>query len=454
MGSGSGSLRRRLLWAAAAWIALALALAAWALTALFRLHVEDELASRMRGHLDELTAAVARQPNGAWALAREPGEPAFRQPFSGFYWTVETPSSTLRSRSLWDHEPALPTGEAPRIETDGPRGEPLVWWTRAVQPPGAERALRVAVGADVSRIDAMTHAFARAIAASLAVLGAMLLGAVALQVHLGLAPLARLGEALNALRAGREQRVPGRWPSEVQPLVTDLNALLDANAAILERARTQTGNLAHALKTPLAVVGNAVAALPDEPAAVVREQAERMRRQVELHLVRARAAAVEHARGAGTPVVAALDDVLRSLRRLHADRGIDFAVHARAAPVFRGEVQDLQEMLGNLLDNAGKWARTRVEVSLDQQAGRIALAIDDDGPGIPAVERERVLLRGERLDEQPAGAGLGLAIVDDLARMHGGALALTDGPLGGLRATLDLPAHLSSSPTSPPPLKE
>ena len=436
----AGSLRRRLLWAAAAWIALALALAAWALTLLFRAHVEDELASRMRGHLDELTAAVTRPPGGAWALAREPGDPAFRQPFSGFYWIVETPGAPLRSRSLWDHALALPASGAARLETAGPRGEPLVWWARTVQPPGAEAPLRVAVGADVSRLDALTRSFARALAASLAVLGAVLMAAAALQVRLGLAPLARLGEALGALRADRSQRVPGRWPAEVQPLVADLNAVLDANAAILERARTQSGNLAHALKTPLAVIGNAAAALPPAEAALIGEQAERMRRTVELHLVRARAAAIAHTRGPGTPLRAALDAVLRSLARLHADKGLAFEVRGETTAPFRGELQDLQEMLGNLLDNAAQWARRRVEVTLAEQGDRLLVTIDDDGPGIPAAERARVLQRGERLDEQPAGAGLGLAIVDDLARLYGGRLALADSPLGGLRAALELPA--------------
>jgi signal transduction histidine kinase len=234
--------------------------------------------------------------------------------------------------------------------------------------------------------------------------------------------------------------VQGRWPAEVQPLVTDLNAVLDANAAILERARTQTGNLAHALKTPLAVIGNAAAALPPAEAALIAEQAERMRRQVELHLVRARAAAIAHTRGPGTPLRAALDAVLRSLARLHADKGLAFEVRGETTAPFRGELQDLQEMLGNLLDNAAQWARGRVDVTLAERGGHLLLTIDDDGPGIPAAERARVLQRGERLDEQPAGAGLGLAIAGDLARLYGGSLALDDSPQGGLRAVLELPA--------------
>lgn len=439
-----GSLRRRLMWAAAAWIAAALALAAWALALLFRAHVEDELASRMRGHLDELTAAVARQPGGSWTLAREPGEPAFRQPFSGFYWIVETPGGPLRSRSLWDHALELQPSNAVRLETPGPRGEPLVWWTRTVQPPGADAPLRVAVGADVSRIEAMTRSFARALSASLAVLGVVLLAAVALQVRLGLAPLVRLGTALGALRSGRTSRVPGSWPAEVQPLVGDLNALLDANAEILERARTQTGNLAHALKTPLAVVGNVATTLSPVEGRLISEQVERMRRQVELHLVRARAAAIAHTRGPGVPLRAALDAVLRSLRRLYADKGLVFEVRDAGDAAFRGELQDLQEMLGNLLDNAAQWALDRVEITLEERNGRLHVQIDDNGPGIPAVDRERVLQRGQRLDEQPVGAGLGLAIVADLARMYAGDLTLTESPLGGLRAVLELPATPSS----------
>jgi signal transduction histidine kinase len=156
--------------------------------------------------------------------------------------------------------------------------------------------------------------------------------------------------------------------------------------------------------------------------------------------VRARAAAIAHTRGPGTPLRAALDAVLRSLARLHADKGLAFEVRGETTAPFRGELQDLQEMLGNLLDNAAQWARRRVEVTLAEQGDRLLVTIDDDGPGIPAAERERVLQRGERLDEQPAGAGLGLAIVDDLARLYGGRLALADSPLGGLRAALELPA--------------
>ncbi|MBA3599350.1 MAG: HAMP domain-containing histidine kinase, partial [Methylibium sp.] len=264
----AGSLQRRLLLAALAWIAAALAAAAFVLGGLFREHVEAELAARMQGHLEELIAALMRGEDGAVSLDRELSEPLFRQPYGGFYWIVQQGDTVLlRSRSLWDHTLALPASAAPttgvqRIEAEGPRDQPLVLWSRSVQLPGDSAALRVAAGADVSNLDAMTGSFARTLGVSLAVVAAALMAAAVLQVRLGLAPLGRLREALLALRAGRATRVEGRFPNEVQPLIDDLHGLLDENTAIVERARTQTGNLAHALKTPLAVITNASAQLP------------------------------------------------------------------------------------------------------------------------------------------------------------------------------------------------
>ncbi len=244
------------------------------------------------------------------------------------------------------------------------------------------------------------------------------------------------------VRDGSQYRLEGSFPSEVQPLVEEFNTVLTENAAVVERARTQAGNLAHALKTPLSVIANAANAAnggAGELAQLVSAQVEVARKQVDYHLSRSRVAASVRLPGARTPVGPVLDGLVRVMRRIHADRDLELViVPVRQAIDFRGEEQDLQEMLGNLLDNACKWARQRVEVSCAIDDGRVRIVIDDDGSGIAGEARERVLSRGERADEQVPGSGLGLAIVDDLAQLYDGRVELADSPLGGLRAMLVL----------------
>lgn len=463
--AAAGSLRWRLLAAAAAWIAIALLLAGLWLASIFRTHVEQELAARVQPTLDQLVAALVVAPDGRLSLAREPADPQFRQPGSGLYWLIEPmrdgradagPSAVpgvvpLRSRSLWDDDLSLvgqPPGRPGRIETyelDGPRGQPLLAWARSVEIPGLATPLRVMVAADVSRQRQMRRSFGMTLAASLAALGAVLMVAVLLQVRSGLQPLRELQQALQALRAGRSPRVEGRFPVEVQPLVDEVNGLVAQNAAIVEQARTQTGNLAHALKTPLAVLGNLAPDLSAAAQAQWREQAERMREQIDRHLARSRAAALAQRRGPGTPVAAPLDDLRRALLRLHAARDIAIELEADPAARFRGDPADLQEMVGNLLDNAVHWARSRVSLRAHEDAGVLRIDVDDDGPGIAPADRAAVLERGRRLDERTPGSGLGLAIVDELARAHGGSIELDEAPspLGGLRASLRLPAGMA-----------
>lgn len=451
MSATTGSLQRRLLLAAALWIACALATAAVVQTLLFRRHVEAELAERMQAHLQELAAALQAQPGGALGLRRPLTEPGFQQPLGGLYWLVRRDDEPLLvSRSLWDHSLSLPAPSAAdgvqRLQAEGPRGQSLVLWARQVTLAGDPAPLQVLVGADASRLEALTRAYARTLAGSLAIVALTLLAAAALQVRLGLAPLRRLHGALLALRAGQSARLIGVYPRELQPLVDDLHALLDENAAIVERLRTQTGNLAHALKTPLAVITNAAERLPGADGALVREQVLRMAAQVELQLVRARAAAHASRKGPGCAARPVAQSLQRALQRLHGGRGIVLALKSDGDPRFAGDARDLQDMLGNLLDNGMQWAHTRVELRLDEVGGRLAVQVHDDGPGIAPAERARVLERGERLDEALPGSGLGLTIVDELARLYGGRLTLdASASLGGLAARLELPAPTSAA---------
>jgi signal transduction histidine kinase len=269
--------------------------------------------------------------------------------------------------------------------------------------------------------------------------GAMLAGFSI--VRAGLKPLIDLRSRLGDVQSGNARRVEGRYPAEVQPVVTDLNALLAHQEEAVSRAIAKAGDLAHGLKTPLAVLANeadrAAAAGQPELAAAMTEQVERMRRQIEYHLAHARAAASGAAAGARASVADSAAGLARTLLRLHTDRGLAIDVSVPADHAVRCQREDLDEMLGNLLDNACKWAKTRVTIGSGEEG---AILVEDDGPGLVASMREAVLQRGVRADQAAPGSGFGLAIVRDLAELYGGTIALDASPLGGLRATLRLPA--------------
>jgi signal transduction histidine kinase len=263
------------------------------------------------------------------------------------------------------------------------------------------------------------------------------------QLRRSLSPFDRLRARLSAVRAGSERQVDGDYPTEVLPLINDLNALLEQREQAVKRALAQTGDLAHGLKTPLAVLAqeaeHAAAAQQPELAATISQQVERMRRQIEYHLVHARAAVSGADRTARCSIEASAHALCRTLQRLHAERRLTIEVITPAGHATRGRREELDEMLGNLLDNACKWAKSHVRIESIERATEVEILVDDDGPGLPASLRELVLTRGVRADEAAPGSGLGLAIVSELAELHGGSIALGESPLGGLRARLRLP---------------
>jgi signal transduction histidine kinase len=278
----------------------------------------------------------------------------------------------------------------------------------------------------------------------LTVVALILIAAGLNQLRRGLLPLKQMRTRLMAVREGREPRVGGDYPAEVQPLIDDLNSLLDDRDARIARAVARAGDLAHGLKTPLAVLaqeaGRADAAGHHELASEISQQIGRMRRQIDYHLSQARVVASGRVAGIRTPVAASADGLVRTLQRLHADRGL--SIHADIAPdhVVQAAREDLDEMLGNLIDNACKWAKTRIAITSSVSGTRVAITVDDDGAGLNPSMREAVLQRGVRADEAAPGSGLGLAIVRDLAGLYGGSIRLDGSPLGGLRARLELPA--------------
>ncbi len=447
-----GSLRFRLLLGTLFWIAASLVVAAWGLGNLFRQHVESQFHAQLKTHLDQLTAQLALDDAGRPTLATSLSDPRFNRPLGGLYWQIDRLAGTgapaapavMRSRSLWDQVLRVPadtpaTGDVHQHRIVGPDGAMLGMVERSVTI-NAQR-LRLIVGADENLMREPVTRFNEELWLALGLLGLGLALAALVQVFVGLAPLRTLRDALGRVRSGATQRLEGDFPAEIMPLVEEFNTVLAQNADVVERARTQAGNLAHALKTPLSVLANAAAGKDDALAQLVTTQIEGARRQVDYHLTRAQAAAAARLPGVRTALGPVVDGLVRTMRRLHAERNLDLRVRPIPASLaFRGEEQDLQEMLGNLLDNACKWAASRVEIDAGLEQDRLVIRVDDDGKGIAAAQRQATLRRGVRADEQVPGSGLGLAIVDDLARMYGGAIVLADSPLGGLQAILTLPA--------------
>ncbi|MCB8745647.1 sensor histidine kinase [Rhodoferax sp. U2-2l] len=460
------SLRMRLLVGTLFWIVASVLVAGWGLSGLFHQHVQAQFQAELTSHLDQLTAQFTLDEQNQPKLQIALSDPRLTRPFSGYYWQIDRVGPTLasgkvdanplRSRSLWDHVLVLPAptaadGKIHVVRIAGPQGQ---WLSAVVRSVQVERqqgepatSFRLMAAADERFMLEPVAQFSGTMWLALAALAGGLVVAAVVQVLVGLAPLRALRHALGRVRSAETQLLEGDFPLEVMPLIDDFNNVLVQNAEVVERARTHAGNLAHALKTPLSVLANAAQANKDAPrpaselAHLVTEQVAIARQQVNYHLTRAQAAATSRMPGAKTAVLPVVDGLVRVMRRIHAERNLALTLQPIPETLaFRGETQDLQEMLGNVLDNACKWATHQVTLSAQSQARNVIITVDDDGPGLPPDQREAVRQRGVRADEQVPGSGLGLAIVDDLARLYGGKVTLMDSHLGGLRAVLMLPA--------------
>ncbi|MDO8906211.1 MAG: sensor histidine kinase [Hydrogenophaga sp.] len=454
------SLRFRLLAATLVALALALLLAGWALAGLFRQHVMRQFETSLTQQLDQLTARLEFDATGQPLIDPQGlSDPRWQKPYSGLYWQIDqisadgqARSSVLRSRSLWDtrlelHPDDLADGALHAHEGTGPQGSAVLMLERTVRPDEQpEVRWRLVVAANTQDSLLAVARFNGVLAMSLLVLGLLLVLAALAQVAVGLSPLRNLQRALARVREGQAARLQGQFPAEVQPLIDDFNGVLERNAEVVARARTQAGNLAHAIKTPLAVLGQAATqslqtSLGDPALArLVQEQVATARRHIDWHLARSRAAAAQNLPGLRTPLAPVAAGLARVMQRVYAARALQIDVTGvPEALAFAGEEQDLQEMLGNLLDNACKWARTTVRVSAKVNEDELCVEVEDDGPGLDEAARDAVLARGVRMDEAVPGSGLGLAIVNELAQLYGGRLQLCSSSLDGLRATLTLP---------------
>ncbi|WP_376988313.1 sensor histidine kinase [Bosea sp. R86505] len=448
------SLGARLFVSAAVCCALVLVLAGAGLTTFYRRSAERGFDERLSVYIKELIADLAAPPETERQAIGDLGEPRFDLPLSGWYWQIirlDGERPTIRaSRSLVGgqlpkllDQPILPNARGIRESyISGPDDRSLRILEREIDV-GEDGRFTVAVAAPSDELDADIREFRFALTMTFVLLGLALVASTIVQVRFGLRPLARLRSAVGMVRTGETPRIVGEYPPDLAPLAGELNLLIDANHEILDRARTQVGNLAHALKTPLSVMLNEAEIGDGNLPQTVKAQAAVMRDQVQYYLDRARAAALSGALGGVTEVVPSLEALIRTFAKISQGRGIAGSHSVSTGVRFRGDRQDFEEMLGNLLDNAFKWAESTVAVSLDPAptgSGRIVLLIDDDGPGLPDDARADMLKRGRRLDEGTPGSGLGLSIVVDLAKLHGGALSLERSPLGGLRARLTLPS--------------
>jgi signal transduction histidine kinase len=439
------SVNRRLMLGATLWIAAALLVTGFVLTELFRNHVEINFDKEMHDQLEELLSLAEVNLDGKAALTRHPVDPRYNKPLSGWYWEILVTGKTIdKSRSLWDQVIATPEDLSQEREVSfyitGPRKESLRAVARSYTLPDAKAPITIVVAGPAGDIEESTRDFAGILATALSVLGLGLIAAAFFQVRYGIKPLIQMREELAQVRAGRATRMVGPFAAEIEPLAEELNGLLDHNAEILERARTHAGNLAHALKTPLAVLVNEASHIEGEAAEIIRNETAMMHDQINRHLSKARAAGSRGVLGARADLGETTLALKRTLERIHDDKALDIELHGAEGLSFQGERQDLDEMLGNLMDNACKWAKSRVRVQGRQEGGWLLLSVEDDGPGIPENALSEAIDRGRRLDEATPGSGLGLSIVRDVAELYEGKLDLAHSQLGGLAARLKLPA--------------
>jgi len=453
-----GSLSQRILALAAVWIAVLLIVGGLALDRVVTGTITRNFDERLAEALPIMISAAEIDPYSGEILRfnRDPVDPRFNEPYSGLYWQVSGEGKApFRSRSLWDRE-ELPVdlGKAciaPCVSrSEAFSNEPLRVIERDGIIPGSPVVWRFAVAQNAKQLDQQLADVRKTLWWSLGALGAGLFALAVTQATIGLMPLRRLTTAIADIRSGKADRAPTKdVPPEIAPLVTELNDLLDHNEKAAESARMHAGNLAHALKTPMSVLVNeAQAGSPDLANAVTRELAT-MRRHIDHHLARARAVGRRTASSARAEVWPALERLRNAIERIYAEREVVVDLAGLQSAVFRGERQDLEEMAGNLIDNAAKYGGGRVFVTVSEEQGptgpMVLVTVEDDGTGISEADRKLLFERGARLDTGKPGTGLGLAIVRDVAEIYGGSVELgSSEDLGGLMVTLRLPSGAST----------
>ncbi|MCX8499031.1 MAG: ATP-binding protein [Caulobacteraceae bacterium] len=450
------SLVRRLVLLASVWSLAALVVTGLVLTALFQQAALSRFDQGLNDVVQGLYSGSSVEADGQVAAPPITDVRSLRA-YSGRYWQVAEPTSggrltaLIRSRSLFDAELKVPDGFLARLQKSpgaviyddirGPDGEALRIGGLLSRLPGRTVPVVFLAAEDRSPVDRDAQRFAAVTLSALLLLGIGLMAAVVLQVRIGLRPLFELRREIAEVRNGEADHLSTDYPTELSPVADEINGLLAHNQEVVERQRTHVGNLAHALKTPLSVIQAEAERFPGPLADLIQRQADTMREQVEHHLRRARAAARSQGSGERTPVEPVVEELARTLEKIYSRKRVDIDWICPPELVFTGERQDLMEMVGNLLENACKWSRGYVRVICRAQgSGRLIVTVEDNGVGLPVDRQNEMLKRGVRLDEASPGSGLGLSIVDDLARAYGGTMTLFSSDLKGLGVVLDLPA--------------
>ncbi len=459
------SLAFRLFMTSAIWTLLVLPIAGFIIYGLYKTDVQATFDGRLEKLVNAVAVDAMASADGLPVVPPNRYEPLFEEIHSGWYWQIEPLNKSVEGRRLVSQ--SLATGKLPSpkrqgvndydtgsrwLNIDGPVGVRirLVEVVDTVGHKKDELPYSIVVAGPVDWLESQLAKFRTRLATALTLAGLGLVGVTLFQVRFGLLPLRKIGRGLSDIRTGEATKLEGEFPVEIEPLQHELNALIRSNQDVVDRARTQVGNLAHALKTPLAVITNEARDSKGTLASKVAEQATIMRDQVSHYLDRARMAARSGVIGGSSDVSGVAAPLVRALERIHQERGIKISVTSLEGVKFQGEKQDLEEMLGNLLDNACKWADTQVYLtvrrskipssSTSRASGCLHIQVEDDGPGLTNEQRKKIGKRGMRLDESKPGSGLGLSIVTDLVQTYQGSFSLAQSRHGGLQVNLELPA--------------
>lgn len=441
----SKTLSTRIIAYSGSWVFLALIVSAGLLIYYYRDHVSQHYDAHVDMHLEELTGASGFSPDGTFSISFLPSDPRYNDLDSGWYWDVrQAGRSLMQSPSLngfmLDISSLTPSENKVVYEASGPGGKPIRLHVVETPQGDGQDPLVFLASAPMTDVTDDIVSYSDHIIGSFFLLGIGLLLAVVLQVRIALKPLKSIGVEISGIRDGKTDKLSRDYPSDVQPLVDELNNLLDHNAVLLKRARNQLGDLAHSVKNPLSIINNEARNMEHGQRELILRQTGDINDNINHYLTRARTFGTENVLGARSEVRKVVEDMVYTLQRLFQDKGIRFDIDEVEHCSFRGEDQDLEEMVGNLMDNASKWAKDSVVVTAKVNDGRLHLVVADDGPGIPASEIENVKRRGHKLDESKVGHGQGLGIVKDIAELYGGALNLGKSTFGGLHAELNLPA--------------
>lgn len=444
------SLRGRLLFGTFIWLFILILIAGWGFSNLFDNQAKQRLSFELDVYMNQLIADFSVDHNGVMQLDFNLDEIRFNAPYSGIYWQIDKINTdgsmeigVLRSRSLWDvilKVPADISNTEQLLEIEDQINDDLYIQSRVIKPAEVDADYRFIIAMDQNVLEPALNQFKFFLAIFLGLLALAVVLGVLLQIVLSLRPLVLLRRELSKLAAGDSDQIVGDFPSEIQPLVTAFNDVLKTNSAMVEQARTQAGNLAHALKTPLAILANSTYGDNSELARLVASQVQQAQQHVNHHLSRSRAMAIGHSQSVSSPVAPVIASLVNTMQHLYANK--DIAIWVNTLPdswFFGGTSADLQEILGNVLENAYKWAKTNIWITVDLQDKKLLVSIEDDGMGLTAGQLQQLFQRGIRLDEKTPGTGLGLSIVQDLVDAYKGKVTATGSAHGGLAVKISLP---------------